>query len=191
MFNLTVKCKNGDTERVLGDTFSVKTPTKSADVVIAIDQIKENEVVYNELIQPLVQQLTPELASKGITDVNYHVIGYGGDYEDYPSHITVGGKLTTKDKLPQVKFSEAEKDEPIANMSPSFAKFFNNLISIGDDLDIALGYDSQSHAYREAARYPFRVEASKVLIAVTGQPCRHGRFLLVSAYLMGILFKCC
>lgn len=61
-----VKCKNGVTERQIGDSFSVKTPTKMTDVIIAIDQIKENEVIYKDLVHPLVQQLNSELHAKGI-----------------------------------------------------------------------------------------------------------------------------
>lgn len=50
----------------MGDTFSVKTPTKAVDIVIAIDQAKTNEPVYKELVQPLVQQLNTEFAGKGL-----------------------------------------------------------------------------------------------------------------------------
>lgn len=60
------KCKNDDDVKSLGDTFSVKTPGKAADVIIAIDQTKPNDVVYKELVQPLTQQLTAEFKTKGI-----------------------------------------------------------------------------------------------------------------------------
>lgn len=44
----------------------MKTPGKAADVVFLVDQNKNNEEVYKELVQPLVQQLNQELNTKGI-----------------------------------------------------------------------------------------------------------------------------
>lgn len=115
------------------------------------------------------------------SDVEYHVIGYGGEYKHWPSHFTVGGKLTSKDKLPQVTFHEKEPEEDFGFLDKKYADALKKLTSVAEDAKIALGLDPQSLAYREAARYPFRAHASKIVIAVTGEPCKHGRFLLVSS----------
>lgn len=61
-----VKCENGQESYDVGDSFSVKTPAKAADIIVAIDQHKFNEPVYKELVQPMISQITTELNAKGI-----------------------------------------------------------------------------------------------------------------------------
>lgn len=61
-----VQCRNSKQTYKIGDKFSVKTPGKAADVVLLVDQNKNNEEVYKELVQPLVQQLNQEFNAKGI-----------------------------------------------------------------------------------------------------------------------------
>lgn len=113
------------------------------------------------------------------SDIEYHVIGYGGEYQKYPSHFTVGGKLSTKAKLPEIKFTEKPKEKEISVDCPKLEKFLRVVSSVIKDAELALGFDLQSRAYKEATSYPFRSHASKVVIAVSGEPCKHGRFLLV------------
>lgn len=60
------QCVNSKQTYKVGDKFSVKTPSKVADIVLLVDQNKNNEEVYKELVQPLVQQLNQELNTKGI-----------------------------------------------------------------------------------------------------------------------------
>ncbi|RZC36402.1 apolipophorin, partial [Asbolus verrucosus] len=172
----SVKCTNGDKATVPGDKFSVKTPGKQADIVLLIDTSKENEQVYKEYVQPLVQQLTNELHSKGVSDVEFHIIAYGGDNQ-WPSHITVaGGKLTFKGKSPNLKFSE----NPKRQSAQTGCKYIDGLLELIDnldhDLDLALGQNLQAQTYNEGLEYPFRANAIKSIIAVTSQPCEVGRF---------------
>lgn len=61
-----MKCTNGAEVRTLGDKFSVKVPGKAADIILLVDTIKSNEPVYNDLVKPLVQEITKGLAAKGI-----------------------------------------------------------------------------------------------------------------------------
>lgn len=63
---LAAQCTNSKQSYKVGDTFSAKTPGKAADIILLIDQNKNNEEVYRELVQPLVQQLNQELNTKGV-----------------------------------------------------------------------------------------------------------------------------
>lgn len=49
------------------DETSVKVPGKSADIVVVVEQNKYNEPVYKEFVQPLITQVSAELAAKGIS----------------------------------------------------------------------------------------------------------------------------
>lgn len=61
-----VQCSNSKQTYKVGEKFSTKTPSKLADIVLLVDENKNNEEVYKELVQPLVQQINQELNTKGI-----------------------------------------------------------------------------------------------------------------------------
>lgn len=61
-----MKCTNGDKPYDVGDSFSVKLPSKAADIVLIVDTLKENEPVYKEFFQPLVAEILKTLQAKGI-----------------------------------------------------------------------------------------------------------------------------
>ncbi|XP_056636733.1 apolipophorins [Diorhabda sublineata] len=179
-----LKCTNGQTPRSVGDKFSVKVPTNAADIVLLVDTVKQNQVVYNELIKPLIQEVIKELATKGITDVDIHLITYGGENHS-PSHVTVGGKLTYKGKLPDLKFVDPPKNDfNVAGLT----KTVEALHSILKDVELALGQDLQARTYTEGYKYPFRAHAAKTIIAVTGKPCEVGKLYPLQK-LRTLLFK--
>lgn len=62
-----VKCTNADQLFDVGETFSVKTPGKSADIVLIVDTVKENEELYKDLVQPAVVEIVKLLKDKGVT----------------------------------------------------------------------------------------------------------------------------
>lgn len=66
MLFLSVKCTNSDKPFQVGDSFSVKLPSKAADIVLIVDTLKENEPVYKEFFQPLVAEVVKTLQAKGI-----------------------------------------------------------------------------------------------------------------------------
>lgn len=43
-------------------------------------------------------------------DIEYHLLAWGGDNQ-WPSHVTVNGKLTFKNKPPALKFNQDPEDE--------------------------------------------------------------------------------
>lgn len=51
----------------IGESISVKTPQKEADVVFVVEQLVKNEEVFKDLITPLVSTLTNDLKEHGIT----------------------------------------------------------------------------------------------------------------------------
>lgn len=61
-----MKCTNADKSYDVGDTFSVKIPGKSADIVLIVDTLKENEELYKELVQPAVVEIVKLLKDKGV-----------------------------------------------------------------------------------------------------------------------------
>lgn len=59
-------------------------------------------------------------------DIEYHLLTWGGDNQ-WPSHVTVNGKLTFKNKAPALKFNQDPETEfntkEITNEKVSFTKF--------------------------------------------------------------------
>ncbi|CAG9820471.1 unnamed protein product, partial [Phaedon cochleariae] len=185
-----VQCLNNEKPASVGDKFSVKVPAKSADIVILVDTIKSNEVLYSDLVKPMIQDLVKTLSTKGISDVEFHLIVYGGENQ-WPSHVTVGGKISFKGKLPNLKFSEPPKDphHNYYSLYPrEFGDFSETLESLIHDLQLALGQTLEGQTYSEGYQYPFRAQAAKSIIAVTSKPCEVGR-LFVLQKLRTLLFK--
>jgi hypothetical protein len=175
----TAKCTNGAKPTTIGSEFTVKTPGKAADIVVLVDTHKQNEAVYKEYIQPLIQQLTSELHGKGVNDVEFHIIAYGGENQ-WPSHITTGSKLTFKGKAPNLKFSEGPAEERLVTGCHRLDGLLEVIRTLAVDLKLALGVDLQAATYTEGLQYPFRANAVKTIIAVTSKPCQVGRFFPVS-----------
>jgi len=169
-----VQCHNGDSPVAVGEKFSVKTPGKTADIVLIVNTVKSNEPVYKEYVQPLIQQLTNELHGQGISDVEYHLVTYGGETQ-WPTHNTVAGKLTFKGKVPNLKFTEEPKDSKVLGTGYPLEEFVLLLRSLGHDIELAVGCNLARRTFNEALNYPFRPNAVKAVIAVTGNPAEVGR----------------
>ncbi|KAF5283201.1 hypothetical protein FQA39_LY17393 [Lamprigera yunnana] len=169
-----MKCKNAKQQFGVGETFSVKSPDKAADIVVVVDLVKSNEVIYKEWLQPALTQVTNELNARGINDVEMHMITYGGTYQSWPSHQTVAGKLTFKGKTPNLKFSEEPKEKPFATGSEQTDHFLEMLRQTKKQLELVSGQSLLEKAHSEAVRSPFRSHAAKSIILVSGKPCDQG-----------------
>ncbi|GJQ78075.1 hypothetical protein Trydic_g2417 [Trypoxylus dichotomus] len=168
-----LKCENSEKPYNLYETFSVKLPQKAADVVFAIDVNKDNEEIYKEFIQPLGNALTKDLADRGIKDVEFHVLTFGGAYPDSPSHVTTNqGKLVFKGKMPALTFSEPPDEDDVSFGHETLDFIYSMIDNYIKELLLALGFDPQSQAYLEAIDYPFRSNAVKAMVAVTSAPCQ-------------------
>lgn len=152
----------------MGASFSVKVPGKSADIVFVVEQNKFNEVVFKELVQPLVTSLTNELATKGVTDIEFSLIGYGGEYQKWPSHYTSGGKLKFHNKAVNMKFVDPPPHKPIETGCNKMDEILEKFYIAKETMKKHLSLTVESEAVREGMRYPFRAQAIKTIIAVPG-----------------------
>ncbi|KAK4878786.1 hypothetical protein RN001_011292 [Aquatica leii] len=180
-----LKCKNGPQDYDVKESFSVKLPGKAADIVVIVDQAKSNEVIYKEWVQPLLTQIVTDLNAKGISDVEMHVITYGGEFQEWPSHQTVSGKLTFKGRSPNLKFVEPAKQKP-ASGNEKIDEFLAMLKKAQHEVDLVSGQTIQQRAYAEAITYPFRAHAVKSVIGVISKPCDQG--ILVGLQKLQTLF---
>lgn len=73
----------------MGDQFSVKLPSKAADVVIVIESRPKNQQLYDKLVKTLIPELTTELHNKGVRWVTKELI------ELDLNHLTLGISNTT------------------------------------------------------------------------------------------------
>lgn len=147
------KCSIGGTNIPYGYSASIVTPQKQADIVIILEETKDNEAIYNELLTKSIPLIQKALASKGITDVNFGLIGYGPEIQ-YPSIHTTNGKLGL-DKNTKVAFSNTPPKQPRSSLGKTVKniKYF-----LGD-------YDSR-RALQIANDYPYRNEAVKAIIQI-------------------------
>nr|CAD7604227.1 unnamed protein product [Timema genevievae] len=107
------ECKlvGGENPVAVGDLFSVKAPQRSADIVVVVEQVTGSAELYKELVGPLVTTLTNELKSKGVTDVHFHLVGFGGDLR-WPTHYTSSGELSFNGKSKNLKFTTPAEPLP-------------------------------------------------------------------------------
>nr|CAI5824604.1 unnamed protein product [Callosobruchus analis] len=183
-----VSCDNSDKPYSVGDKFSVKLPGKAADIILLVDTAKENEAVYKDLVQPIVADVSKELKGKGITDIQFHLIAHGGENQ-WPSHVTVDGKLTFDQKAPDIKFSENPKQERVSDtVGATLKPYLETLESVLHDLRLALGLTLEAKTYNEAIGYPFRSHAVKAIVVVNSKPCEAGRLHIVQK-LRALLYK--
>lgn len=167
-FSISVQCKNNANPIDMGSFFSVKLPGKAADVVIAIEQNKNNEPIFKELIQPLVTSLTTELTAKGVTDIEFSLIGYGGEYQKWPSHYTTGGKIKFHGKAANLKFVDPPAHTPLQTGCSKMDEFLERVYQAKQIVKKQLSLTVESDAVREAMKYPFRAHAIKAIVAVPG-----------------------
>jgi len=142
----------------------VKTPQKAADVVFVVEQLQDNEEVFNNLVTPLVSTLTNDLKERGITDVNFALVGYGAPNQKWPAVYTFNGKFN--------QFPGTSKNIYFAKETkPEDPKLSDKIEEIFKKIRTETGTSKASEAFREAYKYPFRPEASKTVIGVLADEC--------------------
>ncbi|KAL1502570.1 hypothetical protein ABEB36_007695 [Hypothenemus hampei] len=175
-----VKCTNSDKPYSVGDTFSVKLPSKSADVVLIVETLKENQQLYDKLVKTLIPEISTEFHNKGVRDIEFHLITYDGQNQ-YPSHVTVNGKLTFKGKPPALKFGEAPSNQfdPKVIKNERLQELATQLKEILRDLSLATGLNLRTSTFYAAHQYPFRANALKSIVVVNKNACILGKFSLL------------
>lgn len=107
------------------------------------------------------------------------MITYGGE-NGWPSHVTVGGKLTFKGKPPNLRFSHEPKSAKLSDEIPAeYLYYTTQLETIINDVNLAFGQDLRARTFTEAYYYPFRANAVKSIIVANSKPCEVGRLFLV------------
>ncbi|KAK7794405.1 hypothetical protein R5R35_011682 [Gryllus longicercus] len=160
----SAKCNIVGGEKIApGEHVTVKSPQKAADIVIVVEQVLGNAEVFRELVTPLVVTVNNDLKKKGITDVNYALIGYGAPGQKWPAHLTSNGNIGFGGK--NVKFLEKEPLPEVNLDKDHWVQW----------LKVKIEYLSQrihqSEAYIEAVNYPFRAGAAKLILGVTASSC--------------------
>jgi len=158
------KCQVGSQVLQIGESVAVKTPQKAADVVFVVEQLQDNEEVFNNLVTPLVSTLTNDLKERGITDVNFALVGYGAPNQKWPAVYTFNGKFN--------QFPGTSKNIYFAKETkPEDPKLSDKIEEIFKKIRTETGTSKASEAFREAYKYPFRPEASKTMIGVLADEC--------------------
>ncbi|XP_066261681.1 apolipophorins isoform X2 [Euwallacea similis] len=172
-----VQCTNGDKPYNVGDQFSVKLPGKSADIVIIVETTSGNQKLYEKLGTLLVAEITADLRSKGVKDIEYHLITYGGQNQ-WPSHVTVNGKLTFTGKPPVLKFGEEPPSiyDTKVIPNPQIKEFAEELKTIVHDLGLATGLNLKTETYNDAYHYHYRANSLKSIIVLNEGSCKVGKF---------------
>ncbi|KAG8309601.1 hypothetical protein J6590_081662 [Homalodisca vitripennis] len=158
------KCQVGSETLHIGESASVKTPQTAADVVIVVEQLEDNEDIFNNLISPLVSTLRNDFKEKGIVDVNFALIGYGAPDQQWLSVYTFNGEFN--------KFSgSAENIYFGKEQEISKPKLSDKLQEIKKILLNEIGFSKPAQAFQTAFNYPFRPEALKTIVGVMSSGC--------------------
>ncbi|XP_044727273.1 apolipophorins isoform X2 [Chrysoperla carnea] len=166
-----VKCDLGDGKKLnFGETGTVQSPKGKADIVLLIEQLKVNEALLKDLIIPTMQQLKSDLKARGISDVHFALVGYGG--QKWPAHFTNGGKIEYQGQPTTIKFVEKEDKKLIEfGIHPKIDAVLFELQILADAVKRDLGLNSANMAAWEVAEYPFRPDAARSVIVIQAQNC--------------------
>ncbi|XP_054290361.1 apolipophorins-like [Macrosteles quadrilineatus] len=158
------KCQVGSQSIQIGESAPVKTPQKEADIVFVVEQLEDNQEVFNNLVTPLVSTLTNDLKEKGITDVNFALVGYGAPNQKWPAVYTFNGKFN---QFPgTAKNIHFDKKPEVEN-----PKLSDKIEEIFKKIQIETGMSKAAQAFKEAFQYPFRPEATKTVIGILSSEC--------------------
>jgi len=135
-------CETSENKLNDGETARIR-PIQSADVVFVVEENKCNKAAAQRLPH-LVAQIEKALATKGLRQNRFGLVGFGGE--------SIHGNKPHRHTLMNQIMNDATK----------FHKAVDSLTFVdGDDSNVY-------SAIREAAKYPFRAGASKIVIAM---PC--------------------
>lgn len=154
-------CSVGGKNVDVGDTFSVKSPQKQADVVFVVDT--SMGPLLGELVQASINDLRKELKSNGVTDVNVAVLGFNRN-QKYVSLFSNGGNLDYTGKLGQADVSGPENCKALVTGNKNVDEVLKTLHELSEKVAEDLGVTPDARAFVEALQYPFRATASKQIV---------------------------
>nr|QWT69540.1 apolipophorin [Harmonia axyridis] len=171
-----LKCKNSLVPHNTGEKFQVKLPGKSVDILLVVNTDKSSEIYYKEYIQPLVGKLTDEYKSKGITDLTFQILTYGGEHET-TTYVTVNSKTSFKGNAPNLKFSDKPKPFKLVTGIHDIDSVVRHIAVALTELKVAIGGHLPLPSHLEGVTYPFRAEASKHIVYLSNEPCPYTSFI--------------
>lgn len=176
------KCTNNNKDYKIGDTYTIQSPQKRADIVIVVDTTSssddtdtKNNNYLIDLITPLIIDLRLRLKTRDITDTQIAVIGYNKN-KKYFNHYTVNGKLDIVFSGGKFKFEPVvgpDADGPLVSGFTDLDVIFRLSYQTCKKVEADLGLSVDARAFREAIKYPFRADASKSIIAVRSDQFKH------------------
>lgn len=165
-----VKCDLGDGKKLnYGETVTVQSPQGKADIIIIVEQLKSNEVLLKDLVVPVVNQLTAELKSRGISDVNFGLVGFGDG--PWPAMYTNNGKTEYHGKPTTMNFVEQKPREEIKTGKENADKVLSRLQDVVELVKKDIGYNAANIAAYEVSEYPFRPTAARTVILLQALNC--------------------
>lgn len=122
------------------------------------------------MVQPIIRQLRVELKKQHLSDVHIHIIGYNRDQRYFTHFTNNGGKLDVGDG--DVKFTETgpARDKQIHTGKKEVDEFLDRVAKLSQQIEDDFQMGSDARAFREAMDYPFRVDATRTIIAVRLEP---------------------
>ncbi|KAK6621829.1 hypothetical protein RUM44_001636 [Polyplax serrata] len=160
-----VTCLINGQPTTYGQTVDVQSPSGKADVIIVFEQSAFNAHIFKELITPLIPTLSNDLKQKGLGDVEFGLIGYGGPDGEWPVHFPNNGKITYEGRADKIKFKTSEDPKPSLETWEDKLKFVIRYINT------ELGREPIVWAMEEANIYPFRQGSAKIILLVNSQSC--------------------
>ncbi|XP_046401095.1 apolipophorins-like [Ischnura elegans] len=167
-------CKVGGNSVQPGFSVSLKAPRGKADIILAVEQAPQNEVLFKDLLVPVVASITNDLKAHKITDVKFILIGYGEHNNTWPYIFTTNGQMgfdgkgenvhipahTPEDKLvPDGLHPDVEKFAQMVNRMNKLVKVEFARLPYADDV------------FYLAREYPFRPGAAKAVISLMHSRC--------------------
>lgn len=159
------KCNVDNKDVELGDDFNVQLPQKQADIVIALDTSVTN---MGDLITNTVENLRKEFSSRNIADTRISIIGFNRK-DKYTSLFTTNGGLDFSGTFPNTKLNPPQIEAPIQTGDPKIDDLAMKVYGINLVLRSEIGLDTEAEALRMAFDYPFRPQASKVILLVKSE----------------------
>jgi len=159
------KCNVDNKEIPLADDFNVQLPQKQVDVVIVVDTATKS---LSDLVQNTVDDVRKEFQARQITDVHVSIIGFN-EYDKYISMFTTKGGLDYTGNFPNIQMNVPKIEAPVKTGNEKLDKFAENMFALSMQLRADLGLSTGSEAMRTALDYPFRPQASKVILAIKSE----------------------
>ncbi|XP_046401090.1 apolipophorins-like isoform X2 [Ischnura elegans] len=167
------QCKVGGNSVQHGFSVSLKAPQGKADIVLAVEQAPQNEVLFKDLLVPLVASITNDLKAHKITDVKFILIGYGEHNNPWPNIFTTNGQVGFDGKGENVHFPAHTPEDKLVldGLHPDVEKFVQMVDRLNKLVKVEFARLPYADAFYLAREYPFRPGAAKAVISLMHSRC--------------------